>query len=208
MRVLFQLRSLAALLVALPAGFIAVALEAQPKINTGTDEQAGLPYWEVTAPGIEMRLVQRLPDQTRAFFQGRGFRPQHTEVVAQNCVFQTIFKNTSDRGKPSPLRYDLKQWIVHVNDQTRSMKTREFWREYWRSREIPVPQQLAFNWALLPTEQSYQPGDYNWGMSIFGLEPGRRFDLTVVWHQHGQRRQVRIEDMKCAPDIHPQPEGA
>ena len=54
--------------------------------------------------GISLRLVQRLPIQSRAFFLARGFNKQQAEIIAQSCIFQTVFKNTSNKASsPSPL---------------------------------------------------------------------------------------------------------
>lgn len=176
--------------------------------ETGIDEQAGLPYWQISDGNMSLRLVQRLPDQSRGFFLARGFSADHSERIAQSCVFQTVFKNSSDQTVPSVLRYDLREWIVRHGDQPGSMKTREHWQREWERVQAPQSARIAFEWALLPTRQTYRPGDYNWGMSIFGLKPGTRFDLEVVWQQHDQRRSAVIPDMECAPDIHPEPTRA
>lgn len=172
----------------------------QAGVATGIDAEANLPYWELTAPGMSVRLVQRLPDQTRAFFMARGFDRGAVERVAQSCVFQTVFRNTADAADPGALEYDLRDWIVHTGERRQKMKTREDWAAVWIGQGAPRAARIAFEWALLPTRQTYNPGDYNWGMSIFGLAPGTRFDLTLVWTQFGERHTARIEDMQCAPD--------
>lgn len=175
------------------------------RVTKGVDAQAQLPYWQVADRGMSLRLVQRLPDQTRAFFMARGFTPPQAEVIAQRCVFQTVFRNTSKGTAPSPLSYDLHEWVVHYRGRRRAMLTRQAWPHMWRGKAPSQPAQIALNWALLPTRQRYQPGDFNWGMSVFGLEPGAKFDLDVVWHQYGKTRTVRIKEIQCAPDIHPTP---
>lgn len=173
---------------------------AQAEITTGIDAEANLPYWELTAPGMSVRLVQRLPDQTRAFFLARGFSRAAVEQIAQSCVFQTVFKNTSNTTDPAALEYDLRDWTVQSGERRQGMKTREDWAIVWTEQDAPKAARIAFEWALFPTRQIYNPGDYNWGMSIFDLVPGTRFDLTLVWKQHGERHTARIEDMQCAPD--------
>lgn len=95
-----------------------IPANAATKLSTGTDEQAQLPYWEISDAAMSLRLVQRLPDQTRGFFAARGFAPEHAEIIAQSCVFQTVFKNESQRGTPSPLEYDLREWVVSVAGAT------------------------------------------------------------------------------------------
>jgi hypothetical protein len=173
---------------------------AQTEISTGVDADAGLPYWEIRESGMSLRLVQRLPDQTRAFFLARGFTRADVDLIAQSCVFQTIFKNTSQTEKPSVLEYNLRSWNVHVADAVRGLKTREDWAEQWAARDIPQPAKIAFEWALLPTRQVYNPGDYNWGMSVFNLPPDNHFDLEVVWQQYGSQHSVVLKEIHCAPD--------
>ena len=174
-------------------------------VNSGIDEDAQLPYWEIVDPGVTIRLVQRLPEQTRGFFEARGFSESDAERIAQSCVFQTVFKNISHQSDPSPIEYNLHDWVVHADGRQRTMKTREDWRRDWTARQAPKAAQLAFEWALFPTRQRYRPGDYNWGMSVFDLKPGTLFDLDVVWHQFGRDHTVRIKGMRCAPDIHLEP---
>jgi hypothetical protein len=178
------------------------------RIQTGIDEQARLPFWEVREKGMSLRLVQRLPIQSRAFFLARGFNKQQVEIVAKSCIFQTVFKNISNENpSPSPLTYDLNDWQVIHKGKVRKMKLRKQWDEKWVKDKVKKPQRLAFEWALYPTTQTYQPGDYNWGMSSFNLKPGEKFDLKIVWHQHGKQHNTLIKGIQCAEDINPQPTG-
>ena len=193
--------------VTLAAAMLSLAAPTVAVVNTGTDPEAELPYWELVEHGISIRLVQRLPDQTRGFFQARGFSVADSELIAQSCVFQTVFKNLSPVTEPIKIEYNLREWVVHAAGAKRAMKTREDWKKIWTGRRAPPAAQLAFEWSLLPTRQSYGPGDYNWGMSIYGLAPGMSFDLDIVWHQNGERRTARLKSVRCAPDIHPQPEA-
>ncbi len=174
---------------------------AAAKLSTGVDEQAQLPFWEISNAAMSLRLVQRLPDQTRGFFTARGFSSAHAEIIAQSCVFQTVFKNQSQQGTPSPLEYDLREWVIVVAGAKQGMKTREDWKTQWQQLNVALPAQLAFEWSLYPTRQVYQAGDYNWGMSMFNLKPGTAFDLKVVWRQHGRAHTETIFGMKCAPDV-------
>ena len=184
-----------------------VALPATAAVNSGTDPEARLPYWEVVDEGISIRLVQRLPDQTRAFFQARGFDVQQADLIALSCVFQTVFNNTSTPDKGGTVEYSLRDWVVHAIGGRQGMKTREDWRSLWVSRNVSKSAQVAFEWALFPTQQVYRPGDYNWGMSVFNLPPGSAFDLEVVWRWQGKTRSARIEEMRCAEDLQLEPDS-
>lgn len=173
--------------------------------KTGIDEQAQLPYWEINDVGMTLRLVQRLPMQTRGFFLARGFNPSQVERIAQSCVFQTVFKNNSNLTHPSPLLVDLRQWRLHWAGKQQGLKTREDWQVEWQAEQVKKPQQLAFSWSLYPTRQEYKPGDYNWGMTSFNLSPGTAFDLEVVWQQYGKTQRAWLKGVQCAADINPQP---
>jgi len=186
-------------------GMLLVTQPAAAVISTGTDAEAELPYWEVVEHGVSIRLVQRLPDQTRGFFQARGFSIADSELVAQSCMFQTVIKNVAPPSDQKVIEYNLDEWVVHAAGAQRRMKTREDWQKEWNARRAPKAAQLAFEWGLLPTRQTYRPGDYNWGMSIFNLAPGTPFDLDVVWRQGGERRSARLKGVVCAPDIRVSP---
>ena len=183
-----------------------VAFAAQQ--TQGIDEQAKLPYWEINDKGMSLRLVQRLPVQSRAFFLARGFSKAQVERVANNCIFQTVFKNTSQQSTPSVLEYDLRDWKVTTGSKSSDMKIREDWIKEWQSIGVAKSQVIAFEWSMYPTAQSYKPGDYNWGMSDFDLRPGTKFDLQISWQQFGQSHRAVIKNMQCAADINPQPAEA
>lgn len=183
------------------AAVLSSAAPAHAAVTTGIDAEAQLPYWEIVQGDISVRLVQRLPDQTRGFFQARGFAAEDAERIAQSCVFQTIFKNVAPTASQGAIEYNLKEWVVHAGGKKRQMKTREDWQQEWTARRVAQAAQLAFAWSLIPTRQRYGAGDYNWGFSIFDLAPGTRFDLDLVWHQDGARRRARIDGIVCAPDV-------
>jgi hypothetical protein len=178
--------------------FIAVVLSgsAAAEVSATKDPQTGLRTWEWGQAGVKFQLVQRLPDQTRAFFQGRGFSSANADTIARSCVFQTIFRNA---GK-APLSYDLDDWILTHKGKTRSLQTRERWDEVWRTRDVGQGPRIAFRWSLLPTRQQFEPGDYNWGMTSFGLPPGERFDLSLRLTLDGKVIDGRIPAITCAAD--------
>lgn len=187
-------------LAIVPAAALLVSANACAELITGTDADAQLPFWEWRAPGMSLRLVQRLPDQSRAFFLARGFSRADVELIAQACVFQTVFKNLSPPAAPAVIEYDLRDWVAQAGGQARGMKTREDWAEVWAERGVPQSARIAFEWALYPTHQTYHAGDYNWGMSVFDLAPGDSFDLVIHWNQGGERHTATLAGMRCAPD--------
>ena len=185
--------------------FSVVAVPVSAEVLTGIDADAQLPFWELRVPGMSLRLVQRLPDQTRAYFMGRGFNKAQAEQIAQSCIFQTIYKNTDPAASALVIDYDLNQWQINHAGKLSKLKLREDWQHDWQRQQINPAARIAFEWSLLPTRQSYKANDYNWGMTSFAIPPGSHFDLVLSWQANGVAKSARMQDLACAADIHPQP---
>ena len=54
---------------------------------------------------------------------------------------------------------------------------------------------------MFPTRQQFHPGDYNWGLTAFGIPPGSVFDLEVSWQEGGSHRSGKITGIVCTPDV-------
>ena len=189
------------------AFFVSGTVISAAELVTGTDELARLPYWELRAEVMTFRLVQRLPDQTRAYFSGRGFSKEDAEYVAGHCVFQTVFKNIAPADSQHVIQYDANKWqvVLHgkqLHDREPSLVLRENWRSIWQQRKAKKSQRIAFEWSLLPTRQQYQPADYNWGMTIFKLPHGSTFDLNLVWTLDGEEQKTTIKNLQCSKDVY------
>jgi hypothetical protein len=164
------------------------------EVATGIDEETGLKSWTWNVNGVSVQLVQRLPDQTRAFFMGRGFSTDAADIIGQACVFQTIFRNDSKQA----VSYDLGKWEVIHQDNRLPLQVRETWDRRWQTLGVSQSARIAFRWSLLPTRQRFEPGDYNWGMTSFGLVPGERFDLALTIDHGGHPVNARILAVECA----------
>ncbi len=173
-----------------------VAGVAWADVNTDQDAETGLRSWTWSHQGVSIELVQRLPDQTRAFFLGRGFGAEEADRIGRACVFQTIFRN----GGTRTVEYDLDDWSLDHGSERGALRTRAVWDREWESQGVDQPARIAFRWSLLPTVQRFEPGDYNWGMTSFGLPPGARFDLTLVVEIGGERVTGEIPAVVCAAD--------
>ena len=142
------MKPVAALLAATP-----LLLGLSAAVERGVDTQTGLRSWEWREAGVSLRLVQRLPDQTRAFFQARGFSGTAADRIADACIFQTIFRNESEQ----PLDYSLDDWRVLRPGASGNMVTRERWDAAWREGEASQSARIALRWSLLPTRQRFEP---------------------------------------------------
>lgn len=171
------------------------------EIITTSDPESGLTTWKLSEDGFELELIQRLPDQTRAFFQGRGFSNQIADEIGKNCVFQTIGRNSLNEKAGEAVTISLKQWQVRIGDSIQGIKLKESWDKEWSDTQVGNASRIAFRWATFPTEQTFEPsGDYNWGMISFGLPPASIFDLNVVWIQGQKEKNLWINGIQCPED--------
>jgi hypothetical protein len=182
------------------------AAAADAPVTTGVAPETGLRYWEWNAQSVLFRLTQRLPDQTRAYFMARGFDNKNADFIATRCVFQSMFKNIAESGGAA-ISIDLDTWRIHSGGDERRLITREKWQDELQKTDISRAAAIALEWSLLPTQQVYAPGDYNWGMTSYGLQPGKSFDLDFSWNQDGRIIQGFLKRVECGPDIHPDPES-
>lgn len=190
-----------ALLVLAVALLCLVNRTASGDVRTSIDTETRIQSWTLTDGALSLQLLQRLPDQTRAFYMGRGFPKEIANDIGTQCVLQAIGKNTSSSSQGSSITYDLNGWVVKFNGRARSIKFKELWDAEWSENDITKASRLAFRWATFPTQQTFEPGgDYNWGMISFGLPPASEFDLLVRWQQNDESRSHWIKQIKCPPD--------
>lgn len=185
------------------------------EVTHGTDEQAQLPYWLWQQEGVSIRLVQRLPDQTRGFFLARGFSREGADRIANACVFQTVMRNEAQGADRPAMDYALKDWRVvprpgqaasrTMHDPAPaslpiSLPTQADWDAQWQALKETKAARIAFRWSTLPRRQSLQPGDYFWGMTVYGLAPGSHFDLHIRYTLGGKTVNGVINNLVCAKD--------
>lgn len=166
--------------------------------NIGQSAEIKNASWQWSNSHIALELNQRQPDQTRAFFQGRGFSPAQSDLIANGCVFQVTLRN---HHPAEAVQIDLAQWRVRLaGGELSPLALETGWQEKWRALDAPKAARAAFRWALFPTTQYLSPGDWNMGMITAGLAPGTRFDLELVWDEASTIRRHRIPGLHCALD--------
>ncbi len=184
----------------------AATIAAAAPLSTGVVPETGLRYWEWKSESVLFRLTQRLPDQTRAYFMARGFESGYADLIAKRCVFQSIFKNIAGFGDAA-IAIDLDTWQVRSGDSQRPVLTRERWQDELKNSDISRAAAIALEWSLLPTRQVFAPGDYNWGMTSYGLQPGQVFELGFSWKRGDQVFHGKLDRVECSLDIHPEPDS-
>lgn len=186
-------------------GVLAFLLSATTPVGTAEElkrdrgPDSGLSRWHFRDGALSLELAQRLPDQTRAFFMGRGFDAASADRFARACVFQAIVRNATPADAAGPtLAIDLGRWRVEPGDVPLPLEAE--WQRRWVASAQPERARIAFRWALFPTQQAFEPGDYNWGMIALGPAPGSRVSVNLVWHEDDQLRQGRILGVDCPRD--------
>ena len=179
--------------------FFPVVLQAD--VTETTNEVNGLRGWHFVKGDIEIELIQRLPDQTRAMFMTYDFSRDAIERLALSCMFQTIIRNTNASGKGYAISLDLTTWRTQYEDKEYGIVLKEPLLESWTKQDADDAARLVVQWAMFPTWQDYLPGDYNWGLTAYGMAPGSKFDLAVTWQEDGEQYQGHIPGMVCAPDV-------
>lgn len=160
--------------------------------------ETGLESWKTAYKGVAVELAQLTPDQSRAFFIGRGFAREDAERYAAACVFMTILRN---EAAPAAIHYRLAEWRAVVPGRGgQPPKLKEDWMAEWTARGLPAAQKIAFEWSQFPSEQTFEPGDWNQGMSTFALPPGGHFDLVLRWRVQGKFEEQTVKGVRCAQD--------
>jgi len=181
------------------------ASELEKSVEKTFDKDTQLSAWKLSAGNFQLELIQRSPQQTRSFFQGRGFSVKVADDIATSCVFQTIGRNTEAENKTDSVTVDLSEWrLVTADNQenkAKPIKLKEDWNKEWKGANVSNASRIAFRWATYPSEQSFDPGgDFNWGMISIGPKPDVLFDLHIFWKQGDKKYDTWINQMQCPKD--------
>ncbi len=80
---------------------VCLAVVVAEEVRRDTDPESGLARWSLHSGSISsVQLIQRLPDQTHAFFLGRGLTTETVNALAGSCVFQAIIRNAAESDGP------------------------------------------------------------------------------------------------------------
>ncbi|HKJ87250.1 MAG TPA: hypothetical protein VKA48_01835, partial [Gammaproteobacteria bacterium] len=140
-----------------------------------------------------LKVVGRLPEQTRAFFLGRGFPDKAARRFSESCVIHVTLRNLGDSG----LSYRLGRWRVRLPDNAHPPEAEADWEARWRRMGVPKRGRTAFDWSMFPPEENLGAEGWALGMVSLGLKPGRHFDLVAHWRRDGQPHKVVMKDLVC-----------
>ncbi|MEN8108891.1 MAG: hypothetical protein ABFS22_12920 [Pseudomonadota bacterium] len=180
---------------------IVLVLPVRAEVTHSVNPDNGLQGWHFSAGDIEIELIQRLPDQTRALFMKHEFSRDVIEQLALSCMFQTIIRNSNVSGSGQTVSIDLSRWRMHHAGKETGILLKEPLLDSWSDADASPAAKLVVRWGMFPTQQDYFPGDYNWGLTAYGITPGSGFDLEVNWMEGQVAHSGRITDIICAPDV-------
>ncbi len=174
----------------LPVLGVLWAISAAP---IGAQTVGGLFVWQ--GDGLKLETAPLPHDRVVAFMLARGFDTDTARLIArEGCIFRSAIG--SDEGGRASVT--LSDWRVVVDGQPKGMRTRQKWARILQDKQADPVAAIALEWALFPTEQSFGPDDYNWGLLSFALPPGTRFDLVFSWVSGDTRYEQKFTDMECA----------
>lgn len=190
--------SMSAVLLLLGAGLVSTG---GADVTRSVNPDNGLEGWAFSSGDIEIELIQRLPDQTRAMFMNHDFSSEVIEHLALSCMFQTIIRNIGKSGSGQAVSADLTQWRLRHDGRTFGILLKEPLLASWSDEDASPAAKLVVRWGMFPTQQEFLPGDYNWGLTAYGIPPGSVFDLEVSWKEGDKPHSGEIQDILCAPDV-------
>ena len=150
------------------------------------------------ADGVEITVAARTPEQTRAFYEARGFTPDALRELAGAC-FMTIGVHNGRNGtvwlEPATWRF--------VTDDGQPVRQigREHWEARWQALGVPAAARAAFGWTQLPVSRDLQPGEPVGG-NLAVVPQNRPFTLEAVFALGERREQgtlrLRVPRLRCA----------
>lgn len=171
------------------------------QVTVSTNATSKLKSYRFTENGFKLELIQRLPDQTRAFFMARGFSSTVANKIGLSCIFQGIGTNISNTKNPTAIEVSLKNWHVYANKKIQSIKMKETWNKEWAGSTVTNASKIAYKWATFPSYQNFaNSGDYGWGMISFNLPPGTTFDLAISWKDNNKTHKAWMRSLECPND--------
>jgi len=177
------------------------ALPAFAKVTVETNPDAKLISYRFSQAGFKLDLIQRLPDQTRAFFMARGFPNAVANKIGLSCIFQGIGTNVSGVQNSTSIEVSLKDWKIHTGNDVTRIKMKETWDKEWLNADVSNASKIAYKWATFPSHQIFSNnGDYGWGMISFNLPPETVFDLEISWNQNTKTHKAWIRSLQCPSD--------
>lgn len=151
--------------------------------------------WSFSHDGFSVTLTPLTYDQAASFFLARGLPQSETERYARRCVLATTLRNERGAGA---IGFRSGEWIAGTAGASmQPVRTRVQWLEEFARAAVPEAARIAFEWAQVPDQHEFEPGDWIQGMLAVPVGRGAIFDLKLRWTAGGEEYERWITEMRC-----------
>lgn len=165
----------------------AVAVAADPASESGV----------YTGHDLVVHAQARTPDQTTAFYLGRGFPAAMLKEFNQSCFVTVSMRHT----RPDVVWLEPARWRLRdANGRIIERRDRHYWNRVWKAINAPHASRATFGWTQLPESRDLQP-DEPVGGNITIVPPTGPFSLEFRFatgkNKTGPEIVGRIEGLVC-----------
>lgn len=145
---------------------------------------------------IAIHLINRTPDQLKAFYIARQFNKASINEILNTCFVTPIIHNFSQ----DILWLDLDEWRFSSNGKSFNRLRRDYWPERWKKAKLPQAQQSTFGWTLLPEARDLHPEESVGGSFVIPYQASP-FTLTMNFpvgaDKQSSVKTVTFEGVQC-----------
>lgn len=132
-----------------------------------------------------------------AFYEARGFAADTVRPYAEACGFSFGMQN----GGTQTLVMRLADWTAIAADGRKMpLRLPEIWDTQWEKAGVSQSARIAFRWAQLQSENTFEPGDWIMGMATFESVPTAPFRLIARYRDHKGDHEIILDKLECARD--------
>jgi hypothetical protein len=145
---------------------------------------------------VFIRLINRTPDQLKAFYIARKFNDAAINEILSTCFVTPIIHNRSD----DILWLDLDEWQFTIDEQSFNRLKRDDWTRKWKTIGLPRAQQSTFGWTLLPETRDLHPDESVGGSFVIPYQKSPfsvHMNFPVGADKKGQAKTLTFKGIQC-----------
>jgi len=145
--------------------------------------------------GFSVSLTPLSRDQAASFYLARGLPASETERYSRRCVLAATLRNERRSGA---IGFRTGEWEAKTAEApARPVRTRAQWLEEFEAAGVPEAARIAFEWAQVPDQHEFQPGDWIQGMLAVPVDREAIFDLRLRWRAGGKDHEHWLTGLRC-----------
>ncbi len=174
-------------------GALGLALLSAVAVAVDSTSESGV----YTGQDLVVHAQARTPDQTTAFYLGRGFPAAMLKEFNQSCFVTVSMRHT----RPDVVWLEPARWRLRdANGRIIERRDRHYWNRVWKTINAPHASRATFGWTQLPESRDLQP-DEPVGGNITIVPPtgpfSLEFRLATGKNKTGPEIVGRIEGLIC-----------